>query len=98
MPDGRRIFEYSAEAKAWFIAVVMFSRGIHVPGKRHRIEFCVYRGRGERGDLDNYPKCIFDGLQKAGVIANDDSVVEIHGYKERDPDDPRTEICITEIE
>jgi Holliday junction resolvase RusA-like endonuclease len=41
---------------------------------------------------------ILDGLVKAGVLKTDDSVVEMHIYKERDASNPRTEILVTEAE
>lgn len=97
LDDGRRIFTYTPETKAWFDAVAYAVRGKTIAGDRLCVEFCVYRGKGERGDLDNYAKCILDGLVKAKVFRNDDSVVEMHSYKERDRDNPRTEIQITEV-
>lgn len=96
--DGRRIFQLTPEAKAWYAAIAVLARGKVAKGDRHRVEFAVYRGKGERGDLDNYAKCILDGLVKAHVLKSDDSVVEMHTYKERDPDNPRTEILITEVQ
>lgn len=95
--DGRRIYKYTPEAKAWFKAFKIFAKNQTISGSQHRVEFCVYRGKGERGDIDNYTKCVLDGLQKSHVIRNDDSVVELHCYKERDRDNPRTEIEITEV-
>jgi len=95
-PDGRRIFVLTPETKAWFGAVATFARGATMRGDRHCVEFCVYRGKGDRGDLDNYCKVINDGLVRAGVLRTDDSVVEMHIYKERDASNPRTEILITE--
>jgi Holliday junction resolvase RusA-like endonuclease len=97
-PDGRRIFKLAPEAKAWYDAVATFARGQSIAGDRLRVEFCVYLGKGERGDVDNFCKCILDGLVKAHVLATDDSVVEMHIYKERDRANPRTEILITEVE
>tara|TARA_R110002020_G_scaffold132420_5_gene295720 strand:+ start:27160 stop:27525 length:366 start_codon:yes stop_codon:yes gene_type:complete len=34
-----------------------------------------------RGDLDNYIKLALDGIQKAGIIANDKQVVGVHAVK-----------------
>ena len=34
-----------------------------------------------RGDLDNYIKLALDGIQKAGIIANDRQVVGVHAIK-----------------
>jgi Holliday junction resolvase RusA-like endonuclease len=90
------VFTLTPEAKAWYDAVATFARGQSVAGDRLRVEFCVYLGKGERGDVDNFCKCILDGLVKAHVIETDDSVVEMHIYKDRDRENPRTEILITE--
>jgi Holliday junction resolvase RusA-like endonuclease len=87
-------FYHTPEAKAWFDAVALVAYGMEVFGTEHAVEYRVYRGKGSRGDLDNYSKCILDGLQRAGVIKNDDTVVEMHGYKFRDRENPRTEIII----
>lgn len=49
------------------------------------------------GDLDNFAKPVLDALQKAGVIANDNLVSELHMYRLYDRANPRTEIVITEL-
>jgi Holliday junction resolvase RusA-like endonuclease len=49
-------------------------------------------GKGERGDGDNFWKCIADGLVDAGVIHSDAAVSEWHLYVRRDRDNPRTVI------
>ena len=96
--DGRRIFKLTPETKAWFDAIAIFAQGKTIGGDRHRVEFCVYLGKGQRGDIDNFCKTLLDGLVRARVLQTDDSVVEMHVYKERDPDRPRTQILITEVE
>lgn len=55
-----------------------------------------YRVR-RAGDLDNFAKPVLDALQKAGVIANDSQVGELHLYRQWDKANPRTEIVLTEL-
>lgn len=86
----------SAETKAWWTAVKVFSRGQVFEAKEYEIAYVVYQGSGERGDVDNYSKCIFDALVKAEVIDSDHKVYAMHAYKGRDRENPRTEIFIRE--
>ena len=96
--DGRRIHKISDEAKAWFDALAIMAKGRELTGKTFCVEFCVYRAKGEKGDLDNYAKLILDGLVKARVLpVSDDAVVEMHTYKARDPQNPRTQIQVTRL-
>ncbi len=55
-------FYHTPEAKAWFDAVALVAYGMEVVGKEHAVEYRVYRGKGSRGDVDNYAKVILDGL------------------------------------
>lgn len=81
-------------AIAWYEAVALMAGGESVAGRSHSVTYRVYQGFNSKGDVDNYAKCILDGLVKAHVIESDASVVEIHGYKFRDRENPRTEIEI----
>ena len=81
----------------WFEAVVTLSRGENVPPGCHSVTYRVYQGHNQKGDVDNYAKCILDSLVRAGILKSDASVVEIHGYKFRDKDNPRTEIEVISL-
>lgn len=85
------------EALAWYDAVAVIARGMHVRGKEHAVEYVVYQGFKHRGDVDNYAKTILDGLVKGGVIASDASVVSMHAHKKRDRLNPRTEIYVWRV-
>jgi len=85
------------EALAWYAAVAACAGGARVGGKGHAVEYTVYQGKGSRGDVDNYAKCILDGLTKAGVLETDASVVDLVCHKRRDRERPRTEITVREI-
>lgn len=82
---------------AWYEAVQVLSRGQKVTGSCHSVTYKVYLGHGKKGDVDNFAKCILDSLVKAAVLKSDASVIEIHGYKFRDKNSPRTEIEVLEL-
>lgn len=95
-PDGRQVFTISKEARAFLDAIAIFARGQQIDHKHkhYRVEYCVFQGKGSKGDIDNYAKCILDGLVRASVIKSDAGVIDLHMSKRRDPDNPRTEIRI----
>ncbi len=84
-------------AIAFKAAVSTSSGGMSVVGKNYEIWLCIYQGKGSRGDVDNYSKCVLDGLTAAGVIHSDAAVTDLHLSKRRDPKNPRTEIRIRAI-
>jgi Holliday junction resolvase RusA-like endonuclease len=45
-------------------------------------------------DVDNFAKCIFDGLTRAGAIEDDKLVDDFHGHRRYDPANPRTVIVV----
>lgn len=59
------------------------------------VAFDVYRPR-KAGDLDNYLKSLLDSL-KGCAFVDDDQVIEIHGWRRDDKNDPRVHVIITEI-
>lgn len=61
------------------------------------VEVIVYQGKGHKGDVDNYAKCVLDGLVEAGVIRTDAAITDLTIRKRRDRENPRTEITVTEI-
>jgi Holliday junction resolvase RusA-like endonuclease len=66
-------------------------------GKKHEVTYTVYQGFKSKGDVDNYAKCILDALVATGVLKSDASVVDMHAYKRRDRENPRTEITVRAI-
>lgn len=87
----------SKDAKAWWKAVDSASRGICLEANSFEIAYVVFQGSNERGDVDNYAKCILDALVKAQVIDSDHKVTALHAYKVRDRANPRTEITIRQV-
>lgn len=87
----------SKEAKEWWRAVGICAAGVSMTANGFEIAYVVYQGSNERGDVDNYGKCILDSLVKAGVIDSDHKVTALHAYKVRDRANPRTEIFIRPV-
>lgn len=104
--DGTTVtsFALTAEAKAFRDTIAVFARGeTLVPRERkewknvrYAITATVFLGKRQRGDGDNFWKCIADSLVNARVIHSDARVrrwqIEIEdGYR----DSPRTLICVS---
>jgi Holliday junction resolvase RusA-like endonuclease len=87
----------SKDAKAWWRAVGICAGGRSLQADGFEIAYVVYQGSNERGDVDNYGKCILDSIVRAGVIDSDHKVTALHAYKVRDRANPRTEIFIRPV-
>ena len=83
------------EAKAFKEAVALFARRQRImEADAYEVEAHVYLGHGQRGDVDNFGKCLLDSLQAAGVITSDARVTDLILRKRRDVRYPRTEITV----
>jgi crossover junction endodeoxyribonuclease RusA len=94
--DGRHY--QTTEGKEFKQLIAIISAGRDVRAKRYELEVTVYLGHGQRGDGDNFWKCLADGLVKAGVIHSDAAVSDWIMHVRRDRDNPRTEITIRALE
>ena len=83
-------------AESFMAALAACARGMTISADSYSVGFCVYQGAGSRGDVDNYSKCILDGLVKAGVIHSDAAITDLSMSKRRDRLNPRTEIIVRE--
>ncbi|SRR6266436_1641522 len=83
-----------ANVKAFDQAVRLFAKGKSIEGKHFKVKATVFLGFAQRGDVDNFQKPLIDALVKAGVISSDAKARECSIRKERDPKEPRTEICV----
>jgi Holliday junction resolvase RusA-like endonuclease len=103
MRTRRGVTFVSDEAKAYKLAVYYHSlRSSTDPLKRFdsgnlSVEVTVYQGKGDKGDVDNYAKCVLDGLVEAGVIHSDAAITDLILRKRRDRENPRTEITVTAL-
>lgn len=93
---GKMNWFLTKEATAFMDALYLLSRNMGLRAETYEVEFCVYQGKGERGDVDNYSKCVLDGLVKAGIITTDSAVTDLRISKRRDWKSPRTEIIVRE--
>jgi Holliday junction resolvase RusA-like endonuclease len=90
---GHRVQHYlSKEAVAFKEAVVVCSGGqVLTPSGYCGVHLTIYQKRGQKGDIDNYPKAVLDGL-KGQVIGSDAMVKRLVVDLDRDGENPRTEI------
>jgi crossover junction endodeoxyribonuclease RusA len=84
--------------KAFKLLVAAIAQRQSIRAEHYELEATVYLGHGQRGDGDNFWKCLADGLVKAGVIHSDAAVSDWLMHVRRDRDNPRTEITIRALE
>ena len=82
------------EAIAFKDAVAIFARGAQVRAKQYSLEAVVYLAKNQRGDGDNFNKCIGDGLKEAGVIHSDAAIKDWRVRVDRDWAHPRTVMTV----
>ena len=66
--------------------------------KQYGVSIKIYLARKQKGDLDNFAKCVIDGLVEAEIIDSDAKIVELKMEKHRDINNPRTEIAVWGVE
>jgi Holliday junction resolvase RusA-like endonuclease len=65
----RRGFTYvTPEAMAFKSALGVFGRGQFVESRYFMVSIHITLGKGERGDVDNFPKLVMDGLAEMGAF------------------------------
>lgn len=84
----------SEEAKAFKAAVVLFAAGQKVRAPAYSVQVVVLLAKGQKGDVDNFAKCVLDSLVDAEVIDTDAKVYSLLLRKSRDITNPRTIICV----
>jgi Holliday junction resolvase RusA-like endonuclease len=84
---------HTPEADAWWWAVAMSANGRQIRGNVLEISYIVFLPR-RSADVDNYSKCIFDGLTKCRAIEDDRYVDDFHGHRRIDKLNPRTVIVV----
>lgn len=98
MRTRRGVTFVSREAKAFKAELIVCARAQSDPtlsgAPAYCIDVTVFQGAKQRGDVDNYAKCVLDGLAEAGVIHSDAAVTDLTLRKRRDRENPRTEITI----
>lgn len=99
--EQRIEYKITDEAIAFLNAIGIFAHGRSITPStprgrlkmRYLLSVKVVLGKGERGDGDNFWKCIADGLQDAGVIHSDARVrTWLMEVDDEDRENPRTEI------
>lgn len=104
--EQRIDYRITPEASAFLAAIAVLAGGRSITPHskrdqlrlRYALHVRVVLGKGERGDGDNFWKCIADGLQGAGVIHSDARVrVWALEVDDEDRQNPRTEITASLI-
>ena len=85
---------HTPQAEEWWAHVARAAAGRQLIADSYEIHFIVYRETLHNTDVDNYSKCIFDGLTKAKVISDDKYVDDFHGHRRLDRANPRTVILV----
>jgi crossover junction endodeoxyribonuclease RusA len=85
----------TAEAKAWCDTVAAKVQGRSLSASAYTVQYTLFMPDARRRDVDNAAKQILDSLVKAGVIADDSAVHELHAYKRMDRKNPRTVIVVS---
>jgi len=62
----------SKEAAAFKAAVARFAKGRFVTAKEFYVRMVIVLGKGERGDVDNFPKLVLDGMADCGVFRDNE--------------------------
>lgn len=84
----------TAQAKAWWDTVAAINAGRKLRGASLEIQYIVFLADHRKRDIDNFAKCIFDSLTRAGAIEDDKLVDDFHGHRRYDPLNPRTVIVV----
>jgi Holliday junction resolvase RusA-like endonuclease len=58
----------SKEAVAFKDAISLIARQRYVIGKKFAVDMLIVLGRGDKGDVDNFPKLVLDGLAQYGAF------------------------------
>jgi Holliday junction resolvase RusA-like endonuclease len=72
-----------------------------VSAKEYSVTIHIYQGAKKKGDIDGYAKQTLDLLATNGVLldqngkrSTDAHVIELHMTKQRDRNNPRTEVIV----
>jgi len=101
---GLRIgYRVSREASSFKRDIAIMAAGRFVDADEFEVELLVYLGYKQKGDPDNFPKVVIDGLADAGVFRTggkrrtDAAVSDVIARRRRDRANPRTVIRIRGI-
>lgn len=87
----------TAEARAFKQAVAIFASGRSISAKEYSLEIRVFFGKGQKGDGDNLFKVPADGLKECGAIHSDAAIKRWSIEVDRDWENPRTDIAVSEF-
>ena len=73
----------TTQATRFYETVALLAGGRKVCGKKHMMRIEIYLAPKQKGDLDNFLKCAFDAIVKAGILKSDASVTQLFACKDR---------------
>ena len=79
---------HTAKAKEWSRRGRRHAAGRKLRAATYTVSYAVFTGSAVCTDVDNYAKCVLDGLAHCGVIDNDKNVIDLHGYRRIDRGNP----------
>lgn len=98
---NRGKFFLRREAQLFFDLMKLEVRGQFVNAEEFEVLACIYLGKDQRGDVDNFGKVLLDGLAKCGVFCDKEGIPVSDAYvrrivleKDRSWASPRTEIIV----
>lgn len=93
------------EAIAFEQVGAIYCLGQSISAKAYSVTIHIFQGEKKKGDIDGYAKQVLDLLAANGVLldhkgnrSTDAHVIELHMTKQRDRDNPRTEIIVEAVE
>jgi Holliday junction resolvase RusA-like endonuclease len=84
------------EAIAFKDAVALCAGGQQIDAQRLAVAITVYLGKADKGDIDNFPKLVLDGLKRS-VVTSDAKFKRMVVDLDRDWLNPRTEIEVSAL-
>lgn len=75
----------TAEATGFMQSIAIYAPRQKFNAKSYHVEITIWLGKGDKGDIDNFAKCVLDGLVRAEIIHSDSAVTRLLLTKERDP-------------
>lgn len=82
----------TGEAQAFKDALAYEVRDRHENGNRFNVTMTITLGKGEKGDIDNFPKLVLDGLAACGMFR------DMKGKRVSDARVLRLEVCVNDLD
>lgn len=95
LKTGKVYTPHNTRAQEDAIALMARATGIKF-GSDRVVVLLIFHTKNDTSDLDNYVKCVLDGINKSGVWNDDKQVDVIHAYRVNDAE-AQTEVIVQTI-